>query len=172
MIAMLEFPVPEKNIVIEKQSGKDFNRPRYRRLIRKMKKGDLLVIKSIDRLGRNYEEIIQQWRHVKKALTLWFWTGAFGYAGRDLTGTLIADLVLQLLSYVAQTERENIRQRQEIQAAKQKGVGEDRRFRFPINSMNYVSSEKSNFFTAGGAAWRFARNLFAVVQAAKPFSAI
>ena len=66
MIAMLEFPVPEKNIVIEKQSGKDFNRPRYRRLIRKMKKGDLLVIKSIDRLGRNYEEIIQQWRHLTK----------------------------------------------------------------------------------------------------------
>ena len=66
MIAMLEFPVPEKNIIVEKQSGKDFNRPRYRRLIRKMKKGDLLVIKSIDRLGRNYEEIIQQWRYLTK----------------------------------------------------------------------------------------------------------
>ncbi len=66
MIAMLEFPVPEKNIIVEKQSGKDFNRPRYRRLIRKMKKGDLLVIKSIDCLGRNYEEIIQQWRYLTK----------------------------------------------------------------------------------------------------------
>ena len=61
-IAMLEFPVPEKNIVVEKQSGKDFNRPCYQRLIRRMKKGDLLVIKSIDRLGRNYEEILCQWR--------------------------------------------------------------------------------------------------------------
>ncbi len=128
MIAMLEFPVPEKNIIVEKQSGKDFNRPRYRRLIRKMKKGDLLVIKSIDRLGRNYEEIIQQWRYLtkEKGIDIVVLDMALldTREGKDLTGTLIADLVLQLLSYVAQTERENIRQRQKegIQAAKRKGV--------------------------------------------------
>ncbi len=128
MIAMLEFPVPEKNIVVEKQSGKDFNRPRYRRLIRKMKKGDLLVIKSIDRLGRNYEEIIQQWRYLtkEKGIDIVVLDMALldTREGKDLTGTLIADLVLQLLSYVAQTERENIRQRQKegIAAAKKRGV--------------------------------------------------
>ena len=128
MIAMLEFPVPEKNIIVEKQSGKDFNRPRYRRLIRKMKKGDLLVIKSIDRLGRNYEEIIQQWRYLtkEKGIDIVVLDMALldTREGKDLTGILIADLVLQLLSYVAQTERENIRQRQKegIQAAKRKGV--------------------------------------------------
>ena len=128
MIAMLEFPVHEKNIIDEKQSGKDFNRPRYRRLIRKMKKGDLLVIKSIDRLGRNYEEIIQQWRYLtkEKGIDIVVLDMALldTREGKDLTGTLIADLVLQLLSYVAQTERENIRQRQKegIAAAKARGV--------------------------------------------------
>ena len=127
-IAMLEFPVPEKNIVVEKQSGKDFNRPCYQRLIRRMKKGDLLVIKSIDRLGRNYEEILHQWRMLtrEKGIDIVVLDMALldTREGKDLTGTLIADLVLQLLSYVAQTERENIRQRQQegIRAAKLKGV--------------------------------------------------
>ena len=126
--AMLEFPVPEKNIVVEKQSGKDFNRPCYQRLIRRMKKGDLLVIKSIDRLGRNYEEILHQWRMLtrEKGIDIVVLDMALldTREGKDLTGTLIADLVLQLLSYVAQTERENIRQRQQegIRAAKLKGV--------------------------------------------------
>lgn len=128
MIAMQEFPVPNKNIVVEKQSGKDFNRPRYRRLVKKMKRGDLLVIKSIDRLGRNYEEIIQQWRILtkEKGINIVVLDMALldTREGKDLTGTLIADLVLQLLSYVAQTERENIRQRQRegILAAQRKGV--------------------------------------------------
>ena len=127
-IAMLELPVPEKNIVVEKQSGKDFNRPCYQRLIRRMKKGDLLVIKSIDRLGRNYEEILYQWRMLtrEKGIDIVVLDMALldTREGKDLTGTLIADLVLQLLSYVAQTERENIRQRQQegIRAAKLKGV--------------------------------------------------
>lgn len=127
-IAMLEFPIPEKNIVVEKQSGKDFNRPCYQRLIRRMKKGDLLVIKSIDRLGRNYEEILYQWRMLtrEKGIDIVVLDMALldTREGKDLTGTLIADLVLQLLSYVAQTERENIRQRQQegIRAAKLKGV--------------------------------------------------
>ena len=127
-IAMLEFPIPEKNIVVEKQSGKDFNRPCYQRLIRRMKKGNLLVIKSIDRLGRNYEEILYQWRMLtrEKGIDIVVLDMALldTREGKDLTGTLIADLVLQLLSYVAQTERENIRQRQQegIRAAKLKGV--------------------------------------------------
>ena len=127
-IAMLEFPIPEKNIVVEKQSGKDFNRPCYQRLIRRMKKGDLLVIKSIDRLGRNYEEILYQWRMLtrEKGIDIVVLDMALldTREGKDLTGTLIAVLVLQLLSYVAQTERENIRQRQQegIRAAKLKGV--------------------------------------------------
>ena len=128
MIAMLEFPVPEKNIIVEKQSGKDFNRPRYRWLIRKMKKGDLLVIKSIDRLGRNYEEIIQQWRYLtkEKGIDIVVLDMALldTREGKDLTGTLIADLVLQVLSFAAENERKNIRQRQRegIDAALARGV--------------------------------------------------
>ena len=175
MIAMLEFPVPEKNIIVEKQSGKDFNRPRYRRLIRKMKKGDLLVIKSIDRLGRNYEEIIQQWRYLtkEKGIDIVVLDMALldTREGKDLTGTLIADLVLQLLSYVAQTERENIRQRQKegIQAAKRKGV-QFGRPKIPVpdqfTELKQQWKKQRNFIAAGRfAAWRFARNLSAVVQA-------
>ena len=126
MIAMSEFDVPEKNIYLDKLSGKDFNRPAYRRLLRKMKEADLLVIKSIDRLGRNYDEILEQWRIITKEkkveVVVLDMPLLDTRKGRDLTGTLIADIVLQLLSYVAQTERENIRQRQAegISAAKQR----------------------------------------------------
>ena len=128
MIAMREFGVDEKCIFVEKQSGKDFNRPQYKRLLRKMKKGDILVIKSIDRLGRNYDEIIEQWRVITKekevAIVVLDMPLLDTRQGRDLTGTLIADIVLQLLSYVAQTEREFIKRRQAegIAAAKAKGV--------------------------------------------------
>ena len=128
LIAMREFGVPEKNILIEKQSGKDFDRPKYQRLLRKIKPGDTLVIKSIDRLGRNYEEILEQWRIITKkkeaAIVVLDMPLLDTRQGRDLTGTLIADIVLQLLSYVAQTEREFIRQRQAegIAAAKARGV--------------------------------------------------
>ena len=128
MIAMLEFPVPEKNIIVEKQSGKDFNRPRYRRLIRKMKKGDLLVIKSIDRLGRNYMEIQEQWRILTREKKIDICVLDMPLldtrSGKDLMGTFIADLVLQILSFVAQNERENIRRRQAegIAAAQARGV--------------------------------------------------
>ncbi len=128
VIAMAEFGIRTEEIVIEKQSGKDFNRPQYKRLIRKMKKGDTLVIKSIDRLGRNYDEIIEQWRFITKekqaAIVVLDMPLLDTRQGRDLTGTLIADIVLQLLSYVAQTEREFIRSRQRegIAAAKAKGV--------------------------------------------------
>ena len=116
VIAMHEFGVDERNVFIEKQSGKDFNRPQYKKLLHKLKAGDTLVIKSIDRLGRNYDEIIEQWRIITKekqaAIVVLDMPLLDTRQGRDLTGTLIADIVLQLLSYVAQTEREFIKRRQ------------------------------------------------------------
>ena len=127
-IAMREFGVHEDQVFMDKQSGKDFDRPGYRRLMRKLKPDDTLVIKSIDRLGRNYEEILEQWRTITKekraAIVVLDMPLLDTRQGRDLTGTLIADIVLQLLSYVAQTEREFIRQRQAegIAAAKARGV--------------------------------------------------
>ena len=128
MVAMNEFGIEERYIFIEKQSGKDFNRPQYKRLLCKLKAGDTLVIKSIDRLGRNYDEILEQWRIITKekqvAIVVLDMPLLDTRKGRDLTGTLIADIVLQLLSYVAQTEREFIKRRQAegIAAAKEKGV--------------------------------------------------
>lgn len=127
-IAMREFGVAERNIVSDKQSGKDFDRPGYRRLMKKFQPGDTLVIKSIDRLGRNYGEILEQWRGITKekraAIVVLDMPLLDTRQGKDLTGTLIADIVLQLLSYVAQTEREFIRQRQAegIAAAKARGI--------------------------------------------------
>ena len=116
IIAMQEFGVADSHIVLDKQSGKDFERPGYRRLVRKLKAGDTLVIKSIDRLGRNYDEILEQWRLLTKekqiAIVVLDMPLLDTRQGRDLTGVLIADIVLQLLSYVAQTEREFNRQRQ------------------------------------------------------------
>ena len=118
---------------MDKQSGKDFERTQYRKLIRKLKDGDTLVVKSIDRLGRNYDEILEQWRVITKekraAIVVLDMPLLDTRQNRDLTGTLIADIVLQLLSYVAQTEREFIRQRQAegIAAAKARGVQFGRR---------------------------------------------
>lgn len=126
--AMEEFGILPKNMICDMQSGKDFERPGYKRLLKKIKPGDTLVIKSIDRLGRNYEEILEQWRLLtqeKKAdIVVLDMPLLDTRKGKDLTGTLIADIVLQLLSYVAQTEREFIRQRQRegIEAAKARGV--------------------------------------------------
>ena len=133
--AMREFGVEEENIIMEKMSGKDFRRPRYQRLAKALHPGDVLVVKSIDRLGRNYDEILEQWGVIvkkrKAAIAVLDMPLLDTRQGRDLIGTLIADIVLQLLSYVAQTERENIRQRQAegIAAAKAKGVrfGRERR---------------------------------------------
>lgn len=129
MIALRDFPVPDKNIYMDKQSGKDFNRPAYKRLLKKMKERDTLVIQSIDRLGRNYEEILEYWRILTKEkkvdiVVLDMPLLDTRNKGKDLTGTFIADLVLQILSYVAQNERENIRKRQAegIAAAKERGV--------------------------------------------------
>ncbi len=127
-IAMGGRAVPEKNLFIDKQSGKDFNRPQYRRMVKKLKPGDLLCIQSIDRLGRNYEEIQDQWRRLTKDLGVDISVIDMPLLdtrnGKDLMGTFIADLVLQILSFVAQNERENIRRRQAqgIAAAKARGV--------------------------------------------------
>lgn len=129
VLALREFKVPERNIYMDKMSGKDFNRPQYRRMVRKLKAGDVLVVKSIDRLGRNYEEILEQWRMLTKkkevdVVVLDMPLLDTRMSGGNLTGVFVADLVLQILSYVAQTERKNIRQRQMegIAAAKQRGV--------------------------------------------------
>ena len=108
LIALSEFQVPQENIFMDKLSGKDFNRPQYRKLMRRLRPGDVLVVKSIDRLGRNYEEILNQWRVITKdkrvdIVVLDMPLLDTRQTGRDLTGTFVADLVLQILSYVAQT---------------------------------------------------------------------
>lgn len=141
LIALQEFPVDNRHIYMDKLSGKDFNRPQYQKLLRRLKEQDTLVIKSIDRLGRNYDEILQQWRVITKEIkanivVLDMPLLDTRETGRDLTGTFVADLVLQILSYVAQTERENTRQRQKegIAAAKMRGVRFGRpRKRVPAN---------------------------------------
>lgn len=128
LIALKEVGVSEKNIYLDKQSGKDFNRPQYKKLLRKIKKDDLLYIKSIDRLGRNYEEILQQWRVLTKEkgidIVVLDMPLLDTRRGKDLMGTFLSDIVLQVLSFVAENERTNIRQRQAegIAAAKAKGV--------------------------------------------------
>ena len=115
IIAMREVGVSEKNIYMDKQSGKDFKRKQYKRLVRKMKKDDLLYIKSIDRLGRNYEEIIEQWRHLTKEKRIDIIVLDMPLLdtrrGKDLMGTFLSDIVSQVLSFVAENERSNIRQR-------------------------------------------------------------
>lgn len=128
MLALQKQNIAEKNIYVDKISGKDFNRPSYKNLIRKLQAGDLLYILSIDRLGRNYEEIQNQWRVLTKEIGADLCVIDMPLLdtrqGKDLMGTFIADLVLQILSFVAQNERENIRKRQlqGIAAAKAKGV--------------------------------------------------
>lgn len=128
IIAMREVGVSEKNIYMDKQSGKDFKRKQYKRLVRKMKKDDLLYIKSIDRLGRSYEEIIEQWRYLTKEKRIDIIVLDMPLLdtrrGKDLMGTFLSDIVLQVLSFVAENERSNIRQRQAegIAAAKARGV--------------------------------------------------
>ena len=128
LAALSGLDIPAGNIYLDKQSGKNFDRPAYQRLLRRLRSGDALYILSIDRLGRNYDEILEQWSVITKkrkaAIVVLDMPLLDTRQGRDLTGTLIADIVLQLLSYVAQTERENIRQRQAegIAEAKAKGV--------------------------------------------------
>lgn len=128
MVALREMPIPDKNIFMDKQSGKDFDRPSYKKLMKKLKAGDILYVLSIDRLGRNYKEIQEQWRMLtqEKGIDICVLDMPLldTRNGKDLMGTFIADLVLQILSFVAQSERENIKKRQAegIAAAKAKGV--------------------------------------------------
>ena len=128
IIALREMAVPEANLFVDKQSGKDFERPQYKRLLRKVKKDDLLYVKSIDRLGRNYGEILEQWRVLTKEkgvdIAVLDMPLLDPRRGKDLMGTFLSDIVLQVLSFVAENERTNIRQRQAegIAAAKARGV--------------------------------------------------
>ena len=127
-IALKEVGVERQNIYVDKQSGKDFNRPQYKKMLRKLKKDDLLYIKSIDRLGRNYEEILQQWRFLTKEkgvdIVVLDMPLLDTRRGKDLMGTFLSDIVLQVLSFVAENERTNIKQRQAegIAAAKAQGI--------------------------------------------------
>ncbi len=128
--ALEPFNLPEKQIFIDKESGKDFNRPSYQRMLKRVKKGDLIIVKSIDRLGRNYTEILEQWRTITKVIGADIMVidmpllDTTKTPGGGLEGIFIADLVLQILAYVAETERSYIKQRQAegIAAAKAKGV--------------------------------------------------
>lgn len=128
VIALREKGVPEKNTYMDKQSGKNFNRPQYQKLVKSLKPGDLLYIKSIDRLGRNYAEILEQWRVLTKEkgvdIVVLDMPLLDTRRGKDLMGTFLSDIVLQVLSFVAENERDNIRQRQAegIAAAKARGV--------------------------------------------------
>ena len=128
LIALAQFHIPDENLYVDKLSGKDFKRPAYRKLMRRLKPDDVLIVKSIDRLGRNYKEIMEQWRIItkkKRADIKVLDTPLLDTTYcKDLLGTFIADLVLAVMSYTAQMERENIRQRQAegIAAAKIKGV--------------------------------------------------
>ncbi len=128
LIALKEVGVEEKNVYLDKQSGKDFERPMYKRLVRRLKEGDIVYVKSIDRLGRNYEDIQNQWRMLTKEkrvdIVVLDMPLLDTRRGKDLMGTFLADIVLQVLSFVAENERTNIRQRQAegIAAAKARGV--------------------------------------------------
>lgn len=159
LISLREVQVPEENTFIDKQSGKDFERPQYKRLLRKLKKDDLLYIKSIDRLGRNYGEILEQWRILTKEKSVDIVVLDMPLLdtrqGKDLMGTFLSDIVLQVLSFVAENERANIRQRQAegIAAAKARGV----RFGRPPKPLpdNYLSTYlqwKSGTLTGTAAA--------------------
>lgn len=157
--ALREFGVAPEHITVEKQSGKNFERPLYRRLVQALQPGNVLVVKSIDRLGRNYKDILEQWGYITKtrgaAIVVLDMPLLDTREGRDLTGTLVADIVLQLLSYVAQTEREFIRQRQAegIAAAKARGVRFGRRpMERPSNFDEICAEWKAGHLSARGAA--------------------
>ena len=128
MVAMQGLAIPERHIFMDRQSGKDFQRPQYQRMVKKLRPGDLLYVKSIDRLGRNYEEILEQWRALTKErgvdIVVLDMPLLDTRRGKDLMGTFLSDIVLQVLSFAAENERSNIRQRQAegIAAAKAKGV--------------------------------------------------
>lgn len=154
LIELEKLNILKKNIYIDKQSGKDFERPEYKKMVKKLKEGDLLYVLSIDRLGRNYEEIQDQWRLLTKQKKIDICVIDMPLLdtrnGKDLMGTFIADLVLQILSFVAQNERDSIKRRQEqgIAAAKARGVRFGRpKIPVPENFMNIVKQWKSGNLT-------------------------
>lgn len=159
LIEMQRVGVPTKNVYTDKRSGMDFERPQYKRLVKRLKEGDLLYILSIDRLGRNYHEIQQQWRYLTKEKKIDVVVIDMPILdtrrGKDLMGTFIADVVLQLLSFVAETERENIRSRQAqgIAAAKLKGVKFGRpRIPIPPNFILVMKKRREKKISAVDAA--------------------
>ena len=159
LMAFAALRIPEKNIYLDKQSGKDFERPQYRKMVRKLKKDDLLYIKSIDRLGRNYAEILEQWRLLTKEkgidIVVLDMPLLDTRRGKDLMGTFLSDIVLQVLSFVAENERSNIRQRQAegIAAAKAKGIKFGRPPKpLPENFHNLYQKWKSGKITGTSAA--------------------
>lgn len=159
LLAMAELHIPRKNIFIDKQSGKDFNRPQYKKLLRKLKKDDLLFIKSIDRLGRNYAEILEQWRILTKEkkidIVVLDMPLLDTRRGTDLMGTFLSDIVLQVLSFVAENERSSIRQRQAegIAAAKARGVRFGRPPKpLPSNFQYFYYQWKHGMITGAAAA--------------------
>ena len=151
IIALHQFCVPDERIYLDKQSGKDFQRPQYRKLVRHLKKDDLLYIKSIDRLGRNYREILEQWRILTKEkevdIVVLDMPLLDTRRGKDLMGTFLSDIVLQILSFVAENERTAIHQRQAegIAAARARGV----RFGRPPNPLPDNFSEMCRQWRAG-----------------------
>ncbi len=159
MAAMKEFGIEDCRIVLDKQSGKNFERPGYQALVQKLKAGDTLVIKSIDRLGRNYTEILEQWRALSKEkgvdIVVLDMPLLDTRRGKDLIGTFLSDIVLQVLSFVAENERSNIRQRQAegIAAAKAKGVQFGRPLRpLPDNYHMVFQRWKAGMITGTEAA--------------------
>lgn len=151
MEEMYKHDLDKNHIYIDKQSGKDFERPQFKKMKRKLKKGDLLIIKSIDRLGRNYEMIIEEWKSITKDIECDIYVIDFPLLDTrndnvNLVGKFISDIVLQVLSFVAQNERENIKQRQAegIRIAKEKGVHLGRpRYKLPDN-FNYIVNLYNN----------------------------
>ena len=159
--ALAAFPVEERRIVCDKASGKDFQRPGYQRLVRRLRAGDVLVVMSIDRLGRNYDEILDEWRRLTQTIQVHMVvldmplldtrprpSAAGGAPGGDLTGRFLADIMLELLSYVAQIERENTKRRQAegIAAARARGV----RFGRPRIEKPPEFAEVAEAYRAGG----------------------
>ena len=177
LAALRNFGVAEENIVIEKRSGKDFERPKYRRLVSRLRGEDVLVVQSIDRLGRSYSEILEQWRLItrtrKAAIVVLDMPLLDTRADRDLTGTLIGDIVIQLLSYVAQKERESIRQRQRegIAAAKERGVHCGRkRLHIPDGFETIAAQWREGSISATIAAERLGMSRDTFRRRAKEFS--
>lgn len=161
LLALSEMRLPERNIYVDKQSGKDFERPMYKCLLKRLKEDDVLYIKSIDRLGRNYEEILEQWRVLtrekKVDIVVLDMPLLDTRRGKDLMGTFLSDIVLQVLSFVAENERKNIRERQKegIEAARLRGV----KFGRPSKPLPENFGQMSQKWMAGEISGRMAADL-------------